>query len=195
MANIKRIAEHSIDVDLLTGGVCIDVGCRGFQFSETLRDLGCVVSAFDIENMEAPPGIEFYNYAVLNKTGRIHYNDTKDQQAKHVCFDGQEGIPVLSLSLKEIYFEFFKGKTIDVLKCDAEGSEYLIFSDLNLEPAPRQITVEFHMHAHRQLHDQYFDKCMENLLKHYVAVKHELTSEHGAGYNYWDSLFVRRDLI
>lgn len=195
MANIKVIAEHSVDVDLLTGGICIDVGCRGFQFGEAMRDLGCKVVAFDLEEMKALEGITFIVAAVSDVVKQGFYVDTKDQQAK---FLSDSGIPVRVTTLPVIYEtmkEVEPGAQVDVLKLDIEGSEYLVLSDPNFQPIPRQISIEFHMHCHRALHDQYYEKCMENLLKYYVPVQHELTQAHGAGFNYWNSLFIRKDLV
>lgn len=190
--NIQCIAEHSIDIDLLSGGICIDAGCRGFQFSEAMRHLGEKVVAFDIENLTPPPGIWFYNNALWPEDGvQLNYKDTKDQQAKHIA---DVGIPVTSRSLGWVY-NAFRGIDVDILKLDVESSEYFILSDPDFQSIPHQISVEFHLHCHRALHEQYYDKCMENLLKHYEPVKHELTQAHGAGFNYWDSLFLRRDLI
>jgi hypothetical protein len=191
--NIQCIAEHSIDLDLLSGGICIDVGCRGFLFSEAMRDKGCEVWAFDIECMEAPDHINFVVGAMLTEYKTVRYVETKDLQAKFISNEGPEvqghDIKTWLINFKE------RGDEVDVLKLDCEGSEYLILSDPNFQPIPKQISVEFHMHCHRALHDQYYDKCMENLLKHYVPVKHELSEAHGAGLNYWDSLFLRKDLI
>jgi hypothetical protein len=190
---IEVIHEHSVAVDLLTGGVCIDVGCRGFKFSEAMRDKRCKVVGFDIEDMEPPEGIDFCKYAVLTEFKQVYYIDTKDQQAKFISTHGKE---VQAIDIKTIYRELLEDAAcIDILKLDCEGSEYIILSDPDFVAAPRQITVEFHMHAHRALHDQYYKKCMDNLLKYYVPVKHELTQAHGAGWNWWDSLFIRKDLI
>jgi hypothetical protein len=195
MANIKVIAEHSVDLDLLSGAVCIDAGCRGFKFSEAMRDIGCHVIAMDLEDMEPenPENIHFMKRALMVEHGEYHYVDTKDQQAK---FISNTGIKVDGVGIRYLYSELVQqGKEIDILKLDVEGTEYFLLSDPNFQPIPKQISVEFHMHAHRQLHDQYYDKCMENLLKWYEPVKHELTQAHGAGWNYWDSLFIKRDLI
>jgi hypothetical protein len=192
--NIQTIAEHSVDLDLLSGGICIDAGCRGFQFSETMRDLGCEVWAFDIEDFQAPDGIVYKKIAVSNWTGSGFFKDTLDAQAKYLITGA--GIPVNVTNINDLYAEFNrKGRVVDVLKLDAEGSEYVILSDLNFQPIPKQISVEFHLHAHHDLHHQCFPKCLDNLLKHYQPVKHELTQAHGAGWNYWDSLFIRKDLI
>lgn len=193
--NIQTIAEHSIDIDLLSGGICIDAGCRGFQFSEAIRDLGCQVLAMDLEQMEPdnPTDITFMKRALMVEYGEYYYVDTKDQQAK---FINNTGIKVDGLGINDLYRELEEmGKVVDVLKLDVEGTEYFLLSDHNFKPIPKQISVEFHMHCHRGLHDQYYEKCMANLLEHYAPVKHELTSQHGAGNNYWDSLFIRKDLF
>lgn len=192
---LQTFSEHTIDTDLLTGGICIDVGCRGFQFSEAMRDMGLKVLAFDLEFMEAPGRIHFVKMAIAHKEGEGHYTDTKDQQAKYLS---PEGIPVLVTTLNRLYESMLNVKStaqVDVLKLDCEGSEYLILSDPEFKPIPRQITVEFHEHCHKELHNKYFDACISNLLKHYRPVQHVRDSRHGAGFNYWDSLFIRNDLL
>ena len=188
---IKVIAEHSVDTSLLNGGVCIDVGCLGFKFSEAMRDFGLNVYAFDIQDLhsECPEKITFTRAAVTTKTGVVKYVETLDKQAMHVSDNGT--IEVWAIALNRIYDINY----VDVLKSDCEGYEYFLFSDENFMPIPKQISVEFHMHCAKELHDKYYDKCMENLLKYYVPVKHELTEAHGAGFNFWDSLFIRKDLI
>lgn len=194
MATIKTIAEHSICPELLTGGICIDVGCRGFQFSEAMRDMGLKVIAYDLEEMEAPPGINFFKAAVLNHYDTVYYVDTKDQQAKYIS---DSGVPVDSININDLFTDAWNvmEEDIDVLKLDCEGSEYLILSDPEFKPVPRQITVEFHEHCHKYLHEKYYDACMSNLLKHYRPLTHIRDARHGAGYNYWDSLFIRNDLL
>lgn len=190
---IQCVAEHSIDIDLLNKGVCFDIGCRGFLFSTAIRDMGLQVVAFDLEPMEAPPGITFLPYAVSNFDGDGFYNDTADQQAKHLS---TTGIRVPVIDINSLFANIAdKAEHVDVLKLDAEGTEYLILSDPRFLPVPKQISVEFHEHCHKDLHDKYFDACVENLLKHYVAVKHDRTQAYGAGWNYWDSLFIKKDLL
>lgn len=193
--NLRTIAEHTIDLDLLSGGICIDVGCRGFQFSEAMRDLGLKVVAYDLDEMEAPQGIIFMREAISDFAGWGRYKETTDLQAKHLS---DIGTPITVVTLEHVYqtLETTWGHvSVDVLKLDCESAEYAILSDPNFQPIPKQISIEFHLHCHRALHEQYYDKCMENLLKYYVPVQHELTQAHGAGWNYWDSLFLRKDLI
>lgn len=193
--NIQTIAEHSIDLDLLSGGICIDAGCRGFQFAEAMRDLGCYVIAMDLEDMEPenPHDIHFMKCALMVEPGPYYYVDTKDQQAK---FISTTGVRVEGVGIRYLYAELAEmGKTIDVLKLDVEGTEYFLISDPNFQPIPKQISIEWHMHCHKYLHDLYYDVCMHNLLKYYEPVRHELTQAHGAGWNYWDSLWIRKDLM
>lgn len=193
--NIQTIAEHSVNIDLLSGGICIDAGCRGFQFSEAMRDLGCKVLAFDLEDMKAPTGIQFFKKALSDMSGTGNYKDTKDAQAKHlVNGDGPE-CDIVGLNDFYKFLDANRVLLIDILKLDIEGSEYHILSAPNFQPIPKQISVEFHEHAHRGLHDKYFPDCMANLERHYVTVKHDRYKAHGCGMNYWDSLFIRKDLI
>lgn len=189
--NIQTIHEHSVDLDLLSGGICIDAGCRGFQFSEAMRDLGLRVVAFDIEDMVAPQGVAFYKMAIMNYTGKTKFVQTNDLQAKYISSEGE--VLVDCIDIKEVYEA--NSNDIDVLKLDIESSELFIFGDKYFNPIPKQISVEWHMHCHRQLHNFFYPACMENLLKWYEPVKHELTQAHGCGLNYWDSLFIRKDLL
>lgn len=191
---LLTIHEHTIAPDLLTGGVVIDGGCRGFLFADALQNLGETVLAFDLEEMLAPAGVHFFAKALLPRTGHVCVCDTADLQAKFISGVGR---PIESIGINEVYeASQSEGEiTIDILKLDVEGSEYHILSDPDFQPLPRQISVEFHEHCHKKAHAAFFEHCIKNLEKYYVAVQHERTQAHGAGWNYWDSLFVRRDLV
>lgn len=188
---LEKIAEHYVETSLLNGGICIDVGCLGFEFSGEMKRRGLEVYAFDIQKLDAPDGIHFVNAAVTNRLGEVSYRPMNDPQACYI--DGMGSVRVESLSLNMIYSLI--GKEINCLKIDAESSEYIILSDHEFKPVPKQISVEFHMHAHKAMHLIYYEKCMGNLLKYYNPVVHELTEAHGLGFNYWSSLFVRKDLL
>lgn len=189
---LKVFSEHTVETDLLNGGVCIDAGCLGFYFSKDMRDLGLKVYAFDLEDMTAPEGVTFIKSAITTRNGIYGINKSHDRQAYNV-YSGIGGYDIEGLNLNMLYK--ILGDNIDVLKSDCEGYEYFLFSDENFKPIPKQISVEWHLHCQKELHEKYYQSCMNNLLKYYVPVKHELTEAHGAGFNYWDSLFVRRDLI
>lgn len=181
------IGEHTIDKSLLSCGIAIDVGCLGFTFSNEIQKLGCRVLAYDIQDLQAPEGIEFHRKAIWNNDCILRYNKVEDKQATHISDLGVESVPAITLN--HIYK---KHKNVDVLKIDAEGSEYLILSDPFFEPIPKQISIEFHAHCFPDLHEKYYAKCMNVLLRHYEPVRHEWTSEHCAGFSYWDSLFIKK---
>jgi len=92
------------------------------------------------------------------------------------------------ITLQDIYNEI--GTDIDLLKLDIEGAEYEILE--NIDPIPKQITVEFHEHCHKNLHDIYIDKVMGHLCKHYNC---NLYIREWPQYKYMDCLFIRKDLV
>lgn len=187
---IITVGEHSIEESLLTGGYVLDAGCRGFEFAVAMRDLGEKVMAYDIEVFTPPPGIRFFQAAIIDAETAVHYKKTGDPQGTHVTSEPTEYL-VNGINLDLIY-RAVGYNSIDVLKLDVEGSEYRILAADDFEPVPRQISVEFHMHCHPELHDRYYLRAMANLVQHYDIVRHEFTAQHGAGYNYWDSLFIKK---
>lgn len=193
---ITTIAEHTVETSILDGGFCIDVGCLGFKFSEAMKDFGLKVIAIDIQHLydSEPQGITFLKYAVSNKNGLLHYTKTEDPQAMFISEGG--GYPISSHTLDWFYaVNHIDDTNLDILKLDCEGSEYDILSDENFKPIPKQISVEFHLHSQPAKHHKNYVKCMMNLLKYYKAIKHEFYEAHGAGGNFWDSLFIRKDLL
>lgn len=190
---IEIIGEHSVRTDLLTGGIAIDIGCLGWEFSKGMRDLGCEVHAFDLQHLEdKPAGVYFSVAAITDKDEKVKVLNTPDRQAWHI--NGKGGIIVDSISLNKLY-KFFEGQTVDVLKIDAESSEMDILADVNFKPIARQLSIEFHMHCHRAKHDRLYDKAMKNILRDYEPIQHTLERRHGCSENYWDSLFLRKDLL
>lgn len=186
---IVSAAEHTINDSLLTdGGVCIDVGCLGFEFSKMMKILGQEVYAYDIQDLEVPANINFIRGAVCTYDGKASFDLSNDKQANNVINGGS--IEVDAFDINTIYATI--GKPIDILKLDCEGSEYFILSSDKFQPIPQQISVEFHEHCQKDLHDLLFDKCIENLLKYYNPIKMDRYAAHGAGFNYWDCLFVKK---
>jgi hypothetical protein len=57
-------------------------------------------------------------------------------------------------------------------------------------PLANQITIEFHLHTGQYGVDA-VDSAIEKLKSlGYKILSHELTPQHGAGLNYWSSLFA-----
>lgn len=191
--NIQIFAEHSVDLSLLTSGSkVLDLGCRGFEFSKAMYDLKCQVFSLDIDDL--PPcqhlnemglPLSYFRCAVSDYDGRAGVTRGNDPQGTRIERGGNEVkcMTLGSLSVKwGIYFW-------DVIKIDIEGSEYEVIMSMDKAPA-KQLTIEFHLHT--GAYEVFEMNAMENKLKAlgYIPVKHEYTSEHGAGKNYWDSLFI-----
>lgn len=203
------IDQHTFCPDLLTEtGWLIDVGCRGFNFSNWMienapryyyKDYNFNVYAIDIEHFEKPQNVTIFKQAALtnykgsvegyfygNGTGNFikgingKPGSTEDRPVRY------ETVP--TITLKDIYAEI--GKDIDLLKLDIEGSEYMVL-DQSFEPIPKQITVECHEHCHRELHDKYWPEIFERLCKDYHA---SLYISEWPQYKFMDCLFIRKDI-
>lgn len=190
---LATIHEHTVDLDLLTGNVVIDAGCLGFEFSEAMAERGMYVLAFDVQPFDQHESnkIKYTRAAVGNFFGKVNYKyNERDPQATCLSVDGVE---VDSVDIFQCHADHWK--------LDIEGAEYTVLTDGRLSAPistihlPKQITVEFHEHCQPIAHSMYFEQCMQNLSHNYVPVQHERTAQHGAGFNYWDSLFIRKDLI
>jgi hypothetical protein len=72
---------------------------------------------------------------------------------------------------------------------DIEGAEKDVIWDLDSPPA-KQLSIEFHLHT--KVYPESAIKEMEDKLLSlgYFPVKHDKTSAHGCGMNYWDSLWI-----
>lgn len=205
-----RIDDHTFSDYLLTGGWVIDAGCRGFAFTERIRrgfeGLRCPVYALDIENFDVS---EFKTATLFNefKFKRAALTATPGQTEAYYFGNGTgnfikgvnqepQTLPdrpvkietVPCITLQDIYNEI--GTDIDLLKLDIEGSEYEILA--NIEPIPRQITVEMHEHCHPDLHKKYIEQVMDNLCKNYHC---NLYIRDWPRYHYMDCLFIRKDLV
>ena len=194
------IDQHTFVPSLLRyNGWVIDAGARGFNFSKELLALGCRPYAIDIENFsEVPKGVIFKHAALTNYTGQTEcymwgngygnfirgINETPGNTEDRPC----ETKIVTTITLEDIYKEI--GSNIDLLKLDIEGSEYLVLE--NFEPIPKQITVEFHEHAHKVIHDIYFNNIFAKLCKDYHC---NLYIREWPQYKFMDCLFIRKDIL
>ncbi len=180
---ISTVAEHSVDLDLLPQGANIlDIGCRDFTFCDHMRSLGHHVWPVDIDRL--PEGRAYYNLAIGGEDGRCGVLRTVDKQATR-RIPGNE-VPCYTLETFSLSCE------VDfwhLIKIDAEGDEYTIIMGLKTAPA-KMISVEFHCHTGQIT--QPMMREMENKLKNlgYEFAQHEMTQAHGAGWNFWSSLFI-----
>lgn len=193
------------------GGWVIDAGCRGFNFTARLIELGNYVFALDVEDFShnvSPysnkeygsffTNFKFKQAALTNFTGETECYLFGNGTANFIKGINQEPgnsedrpvqkITVPAITLQDIYNEI--GTDIDLLKLDIEAAEYEVLE--NIEPIPKQITVEFHEHCHPEKHNLYIDKVMDHLCKYYHC---NLYIREWPRYKYMDCLFIRKDLL
>jgi FkbM family methyltransferase len=176
------IAEHSVDFALLPPiARILDLGCRGFAFTNQMKSYGHIVAAVDIDDLD---GV-YYRCGISDYNGLCGAVKNKDPQATKLSKNGSQIVCMtLERFSKSINIDFW-----DLIKIDVEGSEYEIIMSLERPPA-KQLSIEFHLHT--GVYGQAEMALMEGKLKGlgYKAVSHEYTTQHGAGFNYWDSLFI-----
>lgn len=181
---ITVIAEHSVDLTLLPEKANIlDLGCRGFLFAKELTRLGHSVYPVDIDILDNAP-MKYYRFGIGQFDGQCDILHSKDPQATRMT--PGFGIPMFTIKgfSKHVDVDFW-----DLLKVDVEGSEYEIIMSLT-EPPAKQLSIEFHLHT--GVYGIQDVRKMEAKLHSlgYEFASHEMTSQHGMGMNYWDSLFI-----
>jgi hypothetical protein len=187
---ITVIAEHSVDLSLLSEKANIlDLGCRGFLFTNELRRLGHNVEAVDIDDLFNPTGDNKWTHydqmAITGFDGVVGIERNNDPQATKIGH-GSEKVQCMTLAT------FSKFKNIlfwDLIKIDIEGSEYEVIMSLT-EPPAKQLSIEFHLHT--GIYGDAQVKEMEDKLLSlgYFPAKHDKYPAHGLSPNYWDSLFI-----
>ena len=176
------IAGHTFDEGLLPKNATIlDLGCRGFEFTDYFSPNHFVIP-IDADLLDEPD--RYFRCAIDGYNGRAGVKRADDKQAtKIVIGDEIECYTIQEFSrINDIGW-------FDLIKLDIEGSEYGAIMALD-KPIATQLSIEFHLHT--GAYGQYEMTLMEDKLKAlgYVAVQHELTEEHCAGFNYWNSLFI-----
>jgi FkbM family methyltransferase len=189
---ITVIAEHSVDLDLLPEKANIlDLGCRGFLFSNHFILSGHHVITVDCDPLVYPGATNLhYNLAISDFEGNVKIKYSKDPQATRINKrnDGMPDNMVPCTTLKKLS-EQCSIHFWDLIKIDIEGSEYEVIMSLT-EPPAKQLSIEFHLHT--GIYDIKAVRRMESKLHNlgYEFVSHQMTSQHGCGMNYWDSLFI-----
>jgi len=179
---ISVVHEHSVDLDLLPPMANIlDIGCRGFLFTDHMRSLGHKVTPVDIDDF---PDRTYYRLAITGQDGRVGIHRNSDPQATRV----KQGNELLSMTL-ETFSNSVGIEKWHLIKLDVEGAEYDIIMNLKKAPA-EQLSIEFHLHT--GIYGQTEVKQMEEKLRRigYTFASHKMSARHGCGMNYWDSCFI-----
>jgi len=179
---ITVIAEHSVDLDLLPPNAkVLDLGCRGFLFTDEMGRLGHNIFPVDIDQL--PENRPYYRIAISDYDGKCGVHRENDKQATRI----QEGDEVSCYTL-ESFSLACEVDVWDMIKIDIEGAELQVIQSLKRPPA-KQLSIEFHLHTGIYGINEMTLMVAKLEALGYEAVSHEMTSQHGAGKNYWDSLF------
>lgn len=180
---IEVIAEHLIETSLLPEkAVIADLGCRNFLFTNEMRRKGYIVYAVDVDQIE---GGEYMRAAISDFDGMCGFTQEADKQATKIDKLGT-GIDCYTIEtlMRVLNISFF-----DLVKYDIEGAEFESIMTLT-KPIAKQLSIEFHLHT--GVYTMHEVELMVDKLKGlgYEIASHEYTSQHGAGHNFWSSLFI-----
>ena len=190
------IAEHTFDESLIhKTSAILDIGCRGFEFSNYFKRLGCNVCPVDIDELPLSKEdcenilsleitIGYFKVAICGYTGKCGIEKTNDLQATKIKYGNEIDCYTLQDFSKENDITFW-----GIIKMDIEGSEYEVIMSLT-EPPARQLSIEFHLHTGIYGMGQMREMETKLYALGYQTIQHELSERHGAGANYWDSLFI-----
>ncbi len=199
---MKTIGGHTFDESLLTDGVIIDVGCRGFEFANYFegRIVYCIdpdSTVFDVVNEEyIDVTFRDLNVAISDKAGdSAIYLNGEGTCLKEIDPDqGHPFIPCKTITMDDLYK--ITGENVDILKLDCEGAEYIILGE-TFRPVPKQISVEFHYHCVPDMHNKHIQSIFDRLEKDYDVHNKVWGFDNpdlpnGCGKNFWDVLFIRK---
>lgn len=186
---IETIAEHSVDLDLLPEKANIlDIGCRGFIFTDEMRRRGHKVFPIDCDDLGKDKA--YYRYAIVGKVdGPVYIQKSDDPQATRITKEITNYGIVFPHTIKSFSDMLGMYGEWDLIKIDVEGAEYEIIMSLDSPPA-KQLSIEFHLHTGIYENGAVTEMRLKLFDLGYIAVQHEKTSQHGMGLNYWDSLFI-----
>jgi hypothetical protein len=178
---IKSICGHSVNINLLNpGSNILDLGCRGFEFTNYFKKKHNVYSV-DFGDLKG----DYFQQAISYKKSKYSIGNKNDLQAS-CLIDGDE---IEAISIQE-FSESIGIKKWDLVKMNIEGSEYEIMKNLS-HPYCEQICVSFHAHCGYQTKEQ-IDELLEWLHQWYDIYNEIWESRYCAGFNYWDILLIRK---
>lgn len=204
---IETVDSHSFCPDLISDGchAIIDAGSSDFEFAKyfdraSYAHIFCIDPNRKILWKDSPINVTFIRAALETIDGTMIYNDwstgegnctSTEENKLHYAEDSYE---VETITLDTLLRHYGIAQ-VDLLKLDIEGSEYDVLKSIT-KPIAKQISVEFHDNiSHKYPGGEYYAELMAGEFgKLYHPVKHECTNMGGIA-NYWDSLFVLKELL
>ena len=202
--NLRNLSGHTVNVDRLPERpVVLDVGARGFDFSNDILNLRPKARIWALDpdpEIQRPDGlsarIKFLNVALVHDdrkdSGYASYSTGEGNMLTDApSYYDAKMLRVVCYNIRELMVKLHVDHW-DLVKLDCEGSEFEILANWP-GPIADQISVEFHdghpeeVRAKEQRR-QYFNDLWI-ILNKYTVVQHELFKQ-GAWYGHWDSLLV-----
>jgi FkbM family methyltransferase len=205
------IKEHTIEESIIDkNGWVLDLGCINFAFSLEVKkycdNVICVDPNPNIKQI--PEGLIHENVAIthdenLTEQTYFMYNDISGNSllnpSNDTCFlQGEQ--KVYLTTIKKLMSKYNIDK-FELIKFDIEGSEYKILEEMDWSIS-KQFSIEFHdfrgMNPYYPNNELYYSKLLEKIKDNFDVITHVNTHHPGfpwgKGFNYWDSLFVEKQI-
>lgn len=196
---IKKIYQKFFDVE--EGDVVVDIGASVGPFAYSVfekspKHIYCLEPSLELFNTLVDNTKSFSSITNIDKG--IGDKDSNEFKFSGMYGKGYVNIPGNPTKAKSIKFSSFikeyNIEKIDFLKIDAEGGEYDIFNDENLEwitQNVKKIVVEFHFH--NELHQNKFEHFKNTYLKEFTNFQIYSLTDVDIKPTLWDPNFVRNN--
>ena len=206
------LSEHTIEETIIDpDGWILDLGCINFSFANDVKkyckNILCIDPNPNIKDI--PDGIIFESVAVtheenLNEKEFFIYNDIQGYSLLNPQRDWcslEKVIKVPVTTIKSLMNKY-KINKFELIKFDIEGAEYKILEFLDWTVS-KQYSVEFHdfrfMNPYYPNNEEYYELLFKKIQGEVDITLHNQTDHpgfpSGMGKNYWDSLFIQKNLI
>jgi len=191
---LETWAEHTICPDLIEkGGWVLDAGSLRHDFqNEAIKHELCVAA------IDPNPSPLSWCYALVGKNNpKLFWHPEHDAAASYVNkVDSPTATTIASITIQKV-MDIIGINKFEIVKLDIEGCELDVLQNWP-GLVSKQISIEFHAHNwHGEgNYSQLETEAIKYISQWYTPVQHEKSCRHCLSIpNYWDSLFIQKDLV
>lgn len=191
------IAEHSVDLSLIKrDSKVLDLGCRSFSFANEMLKYVDEIYCVDADNSvkTEDPRIKLINVAISNENKITRYvkfgNGTGNYLEVNEPRPAECEVEYVQVWTLQNLFRHLDIHEWSLIKIDIEKSEIPVIKSLTSPPA-KQLSIEFHKHCGST--EKEIQECFKKLETWYDCTYKDYSDKHGCGFNYWDTLWLRKD--